>query len=57
MELPDVSLGELYSLLGEKDVRIYQGEKKIIALEKQLQVLLPAPDATPPAKDPFKKGK
>jgi hypothetical protein len=53
MELPNVSLGELYSLLGEKDVYIYQQGKVITSLEEQLQ--------TPKVeeknkKDPFKKG-
>jgi hypothetical protein len=51
MELPTVSLGELYSLLGEKDVRIYQLERVIEKLEIAA--------TSPPEKkeDPFKKGK
>jgi hypothetical protein len=50
-EMPDVSLGDLYSLLGEKDVRIFQLEKALSRIE----------DANKPEiltkKDPFKKDK
>jgi hypothetical protein len=67
MELPQVTLGELYSLLGEKDVRIYQLER---AIERFKAMMKPPPgqeeppkDVTPPKgfppkkDDPFKKGK
>lgn len=54
MELPDVSLGELYSLLGEKDVKIYQLEKVHGILERKIEDI---PEKAPEEKDPFKKGK
>ena len=49
MTLPDVSLGELYSLLGEKDVRIYQLEKQARSFETAQKAVK--------EKDPFKKDK
>jgi len=55
LQLPDVSLGELYSLLGERDVRIYQLEKTINSLTPNS---VPSPTTSaPPKKDPFKKDK
>jgi hypothetical protein len=55
MELPQVTLGELYSLLGERDVRIYQLERAIERFEAMMKA--PPPKAvTPKKEDPFKKG-
>jgi hypothetical protein len=49
--LPDVSLGEMFSLLGEKDCRIYQLEKQISRMETANQT------SKATVKDPFKKDK
>ena len=44
--LPDVTLGEIYSLLGEKDVQIYQLQKRLRAT--------PPPEPEPEKKAPRK---
>ncbi|MHA1962582.1 MAG: hypothetical protein ACW99U_20510 [Candidatus Thorarchaeota archaeon] len=59
MELPQVTLGELYSLLGERDVRIYQLERAIERFEAMMKPppgVKPPQDVTPKKEDPFKKG-
>ncbi|MHA1962130.1 MAG: hypothetical protein ACW99U_18145 [Candidatus Thorarchaeota archaeon] len=49
--LPDISLGEMFSLLGEKDCRIYQLEKQLSLMEQAAK-----PEILT-KKDPFKKDK
>ena len=56
MKLPDVALGDLYALLGERDVNIFQLEKLIRVMEAGSQE---AKTSAKPefVKDPFKKEK
>ena len=55
MELPDVMLGDMFALLGEKDVKIFQLEKKLNMMEGEVAPKTTKPTAPPI--DPFKKGK
>jgi hypothetical protein len=56
MELPQVTLGELYSLLGERDVKIYQQQRALERFESMMKAPPEAPKDVTPKKDPFKKG-
>ena len=63
MELPDVMLGDMFALLGEKDVKIFQLEKKINIMEaatgEAKASAKPGPLGPPFVKkaDPFKEKK